>query len=129
MMPTIFLKDTIATLHQLHLTPSNLFLAPIFNYEHEHAFVLNKTMFTQALTTTAHLSLGGFFGMVYEHLSGCFIPEDPSLGFLELIQVATIVARGDIHRLVALVLWINILMAMAKDTSGLRLVVVGKVFF
>jgi len=31
--------------------------------------------------------------------------------------------------LVALMLRINILMAMAKDTSGLRLIVVGDVFF
>jgi len=42
-------------------------------------------MFAKALITTPHLSLGGIFGMVYEHLLGCFIPKDPSLGFLELV--------------------------------------------
>jgi hypothetical protein len=65
--------------------------------------------------------------MVYEHLSGCFILEDPSLGFSELFQVVTIV-RGDILRLVALVLGANKLLAMAKDIGGLHLNAVGEVF-
>ncbi len=41
-------------------------------------------MFTQALTTTPHLSSSGLSGMVYEHLSRCFIPKDPSSRLLEL---------------------------------------------
>jgi hypothetical protein len=41
-------------------------------------------MFAQALASAPHLSLGGFFGMVYEHVSGCFILEGPSSWFLEL---------------------------------------------
>jgi len=41
-------------------------------------------MFAQTLTIAPHLSLGGLSGMVYEYFSGCFILEDPFLGFLEL---------------------------------------------
>jgi hypothetical protein len=42
--------------------------------------------------------------MVYEHLSGCFMFEDPSSGFSKLFQVVTLVARGVIPNLVALML-------------------------
>jgi hypothetical protein len=35
-------------------------------------------LFAQVLTNTPHLSSSGIFGMVYEHISGCFILEDPS---------------------------------------------------
>jgi hypothetical protein len=65
--------------------------------------------------------------MVYEHISGCFILKNPSLGFLELFQVT--VAYGDIPWLVALVLEVNILLAMAKDIGGFRPIVIKKVFF
>jgi hypothetical protein len=68
---------------------------------------MDRTLFTQALTTTPHLSLGGLFGMVYEHLSRCFIPEDPSLGFLKSFQIiVTIIHRG-IPRLVVVMMGVN----------------------
>jgi hypothetical protein len=67
--------------------------------------------------------------MVYEHLSRCFIPKDPSSRFSELFQVVVIVARRDIPRSIALMLGANRLLAMAKDTSGLHLIVVCEVFF
>jgi hypothetical protein len=55
--------------------------------------------------------------------------EDPSLEFLELFQVVNIVARGDIPRSMALLLRVvSKLLAMAKDTSGLRPIAVGRVF-
>jgi hypothetical protein len=65
--------------------------------------------------------------MVYEHISGCFIPKDPSLGFSELFQ-DVVVAHGDIVRLVALVLRASRLLAMAKDIGGLCFIVIGEVF-
>jgi hypothetical protein len=71
----------MATLHQLHPFPSNLVPPPIFDYQLEHTFVLDKTLFTQALATTSHLFLGGFSGMVYDYLSRCIIPKDPSSRF------------------------------------------------
>jgi hypothetical protein len=67
--------------------------------------------------------------MVYKHFLGCFILEDPSSRFLELIQVAIIVARGDIPRSVALVMGVNKLLAMAKDFGGFRPIARGEVFF
>ncbi len=68
---------------------------------------MDRTLFTQALTTTPHLSLGGLFGMVYEHLSRCFILEDPSLGFLKSLQIiVTIIHRG-IPRLVVIMMGVN----------------------
>jgi len=67
--------------------------------------------------------------MVYEHFLGCFIPEDPSSGFSKLIQVATIVAHGDIPRSVALVMGVNKLLAMAKDFCGFRPIAISEVFF
>ncbi len=72
------------------------------------------------------MSSSGLFGMVYEHLSRCFIPEDPSLGFLKLFQVA-FVTRGVIFKLTTLLLGVNKLLAMAKDTSGLHHIAIGKV--
>ncbi len=112
-------------------TPPPLDLVPlfIFHFKLEHTFVLDTIMFTQALTFVPHLSLNGLFGMVHEHLSGCFILEESSLGFSELFQTAVIVAHGDIPRLVALVLGVSRLLVMTKDTNGLRLIIVGKVFF
>jgi hypothetical protein len=67
--------------------------------------------------------------MVYEHLSKCFILEDPSLGFLKLFQVDVIVAHGVILKLMALVHGARRLLAMAKDTGGLHPIAIGKVFF
>jgi hypothetical protein len=61
--------------------------------------------------------------MVYEHLSKCFTPKDPSLRFLELFQV---IIRGDILRSVALMLGVNILLAM--DINGFHLIVMGEMF-
>ncbi len=67
--------------------------------------------------------------MVYEHLLGCFILEDPSSGFSKLFQVVSIVARGDILRLVALVLGVNRLVALAKDIRFFRSIAIGETFF
>jgi hypothetical protein len=66
--------------------------------------------------------------MVYEHLLGCYIPEDPSSRFLELFQVVDIVARGDILGSMALVLRTNKLLALAKDIKGFHCIAIGKVF-
>ncbi len=121
-------EDTVVALRQMHPFPLDLVLPPIFDYKPEHVFVLGKTLFTQALTTTAHLSLGGFYGMVYDHFLGCFIPKDPSLGFSKLFQIDVVVVYGDILRLMALVLGATKLLAMAKDTSGFRLITIGEVF-
>ncbi len=42
---------------------------PYFYYNFEHIFVLDKSLFAQALTKFApHLSSDELFGMVYEHL-------------------------------------------------------------
>ncbi len=64
--------------------------------------------------------------MVYEHLLGCFIPKDPSLGFLKLFQV--VIARGDILRSVTLMLGVNILLAMGKNTKSFHPIIVGEMF-
>jgi hypothetical protein len=85
-------------------------------------------LFVQALTAISHLFSGGLSRMVYEHLSKCFILEDPSLGFLKLFQDAAIVACGDIPRSVALVLGASRLLAMAKNTSGFRPIIIGDMF-
>jgi hypothetical protein len=63
--------------------------------------------------------------MVYEHISRCFIPKDPSSRFSKLFQ-NVVVACGDIFRLVAF--GANRLLAMAKDIGGLSPIVVGEVF-
>jgi hypothetical protein len=81
MTPTILLKNIVVVLCQLHHPPSYLFPPPIFDHQLEHTFVLDRTLFAQALAITPRLSSGGLFGMVYEHLLGCFIPKDPSSRF------------------------------------------------
>jgi hypothetical protein len=67
--------------------------------------------------------------MVYEHLSGCFILKDPSIGFSEIFQTIAIVAHGDIPRSMALVLGANRLLTMSKHSCGFRIIVIGKMFF
>jgi hypothetical protein len=84
-------------------------------------------MFTQALTIIPHLSMNGFSRMVYEHLSRCLIPKDPSLRLSGLFQV--VVIHGDNSRLVALMLGANRLLAMAKETGGFSPITVTKMFF
>jgi hypothetical protein len=66
--------------------------------------------------------------MVYEHLSRCFIPKDPSTGFLKLFQAIVVVTHGDVPRSVALVLGVSRLLAMIKDAGGLRLIVANEMF-
>jgi len=67
--------------------------------------------------------------MVYEHFSKCFILEDSYLRFSKLFQVVVVVVHGDIFRAMALMLGINKLLVMAKDTCGFCPIVVGEVFF
>jgi len=62
-MPTIPSEGTVATLHQLHPPPSNFVHPPSFRYQPKHTFVLDKTLFTQALAIVPHLFLGGLFGI------------------------------------------------------------------
>jgi hypothetical protein len=64
------------------------------------------------------LFLGELSKIIYEHFSKCFILKDPSSGFSKLFQVV-IIAYGDILRPAALVLRVNRLLAMTKETSGL----------
>jgi hypothetical protein len=66
--------------------------------------------------------------MVYEHFPGCFILEDPSLGFLDFFKaiVVVVVAHSDILRSMVLVLGVGKLLAMTKNTRGLHLIVIGK---
>jgi hypothetical protein len=126
---TIPLEDTVVAFHQLHPLRSNLVLPPIFDYQHEHTFVLDNILIAQTLAITPHLFLGGLSKMVYEHFSIWFILEDPSSKKLELFQATAIVTYVDIPRSVALVLGANRLLAMTKDTGGLHLITVGGVFF
>jgi len=127
MTPVIPSKDIIVALRKLHPLLLNLVLPPIFDYKHEHTYVLDKTLFAQALTITPHLSSNGFSKLVYEHLLGCFIPKDPSSRFSKLFQVV-VVACGDIPRTAALMLGVNKLLAMAKDIGSFHPIVVSEVF-
>jgi len=77
----------------------------------------------QALIVVPHLFLGGLSRMVSEHFLRCFIPKDPSLGFLKLFQVVANVAHGDILKSIALMLGVSILL-----TEGFHCIVVGKMF-
>jgi hypothetical protein len=77
----------MSALCQLQPLPLDHVPPLIFYYQPEHTFVLNRTLFAQALTIAPHLSLGGFFGMVYEHISRCFIPEYPFLGFSKYFKL------------------------------------------
>ncbi len=115
--------------HTSYTPPSNLVPPPIFDFQLEHIFVLNRIMFAQALAYVPHLSSSGISRMVYEHLSRCFIPNHPSSMFLKLFQVVIVITHGDIFKLVTLVLGTSRLLAMAKDTSGFCLIIVRKVFF
>jgi len=109
MMSAIPLEDIVVALSQLHPPLSNL--APtIFDFKFKHIFISDKAMFTQALAIAPHLSLKGLSGMVYEHLSRCFIPKDPSSRFSKLLQSIIIVAH--IPRSMALMLGVNRLLVM-----------------
>jgi hypothetical protein len=92
MTSTIPSKDIVAVLRQLHSFPSKHVPALTFDFQPEHTFVLDKTLFVQALTIAPHLSLGGLSRIFYEHFSRCFILEDPSSRFSKLFQVVIIVA-------------------------------------
>jgi hypothetical protein len=85
-------------------------------------------LFTQSLAIAPHLFLSGLSKMVYEHLLGCFIPEDPSSRFLKLFQGVTVVAYVDIPRSVALVLRASKLLAMAKHIGSFHPIIVGEMF-
>jgi hypothetical protein len=87
------------------------------------------TLFAHALAIAPHFSLGGLSMMVYEHLSRCFIPINPSSGFSKLFWVVIAIAHGDIPRLMALVLGANKLLAMVKDIGNLYFISVSKMFF
>jgi hypothetical protein len=65
--------------------------------------------------------------MVYQHLSNCFIQEDPSSWFSKLFQIVVIVC-GDILRLVTLVSGASRFLAMVNDIDGLCPITIGEVF-
>jgi hypothetical protein len=110
----------------LHPFLLNLVLPLIFDYQPKHTFVLDKNLFAQTLAIIPHLFSSGLYGMVYEHISRCFIPEDPSLGFSDVVAI---VVRMDIFKLVVIMLGVNKLLAMTKDISGLCPIVISDVFF
>ncbi len=60
MKPTIFSKDTVVALHQLHPPLFDLVPSPIFYYKLEHTFVLDRILFAQALATAPHFFQMGF---------------------------------------------------------------------
>jgi len=126
---TIFLEDTITTLHKLCPLSLNLILIPIFDYQLEHIFVLDRIFFTQTLATTPCLFSSGLSRMVYEHFWGCLILEDPSSKFSKLFQVTVAITHGDILKLMALMLGVSKLLAIVKDIGGFRPIAVGEVFF
>jgi len=128
MTPVIPSEDIVVTLCQLHPFPSNLIPLPIFDYQPKHNFSLDKILFPQALAIAPHLFLGGLSRMVYEHLSRCFILEDPSLRFSKLFYIVATIVHGHIFKSVAFVLRANKLLIMAKETMGFHPIVVGEVF-
>jgi hypothetical protein len=89
---------------------------------------MDRILFTQALAIPPHMFSGGLFGMVFEHLLGCFISKDPSSRFSKLFHVTIIVVDRDIPRLVALVLVANKLLAMTKDIGGFHPITIDEVF-
>jgi len=90
---TIHLEDIVVALCQLHPPPLDL-VPPFFYYQFEHTFVFDRTLFAETLAIAPHLSLGGLSGMVYEHLSGCLILEDPSLGFSKYSKLLLLLFVG-----------------------------------
>jgi hypothetical protein len=128
-MPIIPLEDTVVVIRQQHPLPSNHVPPLSFYFQPNHTFVLNRTLFAQALAIAPHLFLGGPSGMDYEHLSSCFILEDASSRFFKLFQTAVTIFHGDILKLVALMLRASKLLAMVKDTKSFHLIVVGGAFF
>ncbi len=128
-MPTTLSKNIVVALHQVQPPPSDLVLPPIFYYQPKNIFVLNRTMFAKALATAPHLFSNGLFGMINEHLSGCFTPKDPSVSFSKLLQVVTTIVCRDIFRSMALMLGVNKLLVMAKNIGGLCPIAMGEVFF
>jgi hypothetical protein len=128
MVLAILLEDIVATLCQLHPFPSNHVLPLIFEYKLEHTFVLDKTLFAHVLAIAPHLSSGGLFGMVYEYFSKCLKLEDPFLEISKLFQIVSTVAHGDIPRSVVLLLGVNRLVALVKDTKCFCSIAIGEVF-
>ncbi len=127
MTPTILSKDIIVALCQLHPLLLVHVFSVMFDYKLEHTFILNRTLFMQALAIVPYLFFK-LFRMVYEHFSRCFIPKDPSSRFSKLFQVVITIAHGDIFKFMALMLGANRLLAMAKDTASLRLITICEMF-
>jgi hypothetical protein len=67
--------------------------------------------------------------MVYEHLLEYFILDGPSSGFLKLFEIVVVVARGDILRLVALVLGVSKLLVWQRILMVFILLSQVKCFF
>jgi hypothetical protein len=53
--------------------------------------------------------------MVYEHLLGCFILEDPSLKFSKKFQAVVFIAHGVILKSVALMLGVSRLLVYKRQ--------------
>jgi hypothetical protein len=58
-----------------------------------------------------------------------FHTRGPILKVFGIIQVVLIVVHGDIPKLMALMLWANRLLAMAKNIGGLCPIIISEVFF
>jgi hypothetical protein len=50
-------------------------------------------------------------------------------GFHNYFQTIVVIARGNILRSMALMLGVNILLALAKDFGGLCLITIGEMFY
>ncbi|KAL2630334.1 hypothetical protein R1flu_015020 [Riccia fluitans] len=67
--------------------------------------------------------------MVFELLRDCFIPEDFASGFDLLFQLCTHVAQGHLSLAAARLLGPSRLLAIEKDSGGVRPIVVGEALY
>jgi hypothetical protein len=78
---------------------------------------------------TCHLSVGGPFGMVFEHVRDLFDLEDSMNVFIQLHQLCSHVVVGCNLGCVVWILGACWLLALAKLSSGIHLIAVGKTFY
>jgi hypothetical protein len=76
-----------------------------------------------------HLSAGGPFGMVFEHLQYLFNHEDLASGFIQLHQLCSHVVVNHIFGSMARVLRASWFLVLAKPFNDIRLIVVGGVLY
>lgn len=126
-MASLRMVNTLLALYPPNIDSSCL--DSLLNFQPYSNFELSMNFFRLTFLHMFHLLAHGPFGMVFEHLWDSFDLGDSRSGFIQLHHLCFHVASSHILWSMAWVSGVNRLLILAKLSGGIRLIIMGEVFY